>query len=192
MANCSSNKVLRNDGTSTCGQHKGVCAANAPLSFGVGVGTKITQAQLADLRAKIQAALNRCNSHPMYSTATSIANNVPAVSSSTTKISRNHLISPANALDTVWTENDTIGGTGQSPSPVDNRPRTKDRSSYGTTFVPVSWTLTANRNQGDVATAAQMIDIINSYNQLRQDCVCNTDCNCNSVCTCNNNCICNY
>lgn len=34
--------------------------------------------------------------------------------------------------------------------------------------------------------------LISKYNQIRQDCICNTDCACNLVCSCHNDCGCHY
>ena len=45
---------------------------------------------------------------------------------------------------------------------------------------------------------ASLIDDLNwnsllqKYNYLRQDCVCNSDCSCNAVCACHNDCGCHY
>lgn len=34
--------------------------------------------------------------------------------------------------------------------------------------------------------------IKNTYNTIRQNCICNADCACNNVCACHNDCACNY
>lgn len=34
--------------------------------------------------------------------------------------------------------------------------------------------------------------LLEKYNYLRQDCICNSDCACNNVCACHNDCGCNY
>jgi len=34
--------------------------------------------------------------------------------------------------------------------------------------------------------------LLEKYNTMRQDCICNSDCACNLVCSCNGNCGCNY
>ena len=50
---------------------------------------------------------------------------------------------------------------------------------------------------GDTGTgsgigAAEWSAILNAYNTVRQDCICNSDCSCNNVCACFNDCGCNY
>jgi len=45
---------------------------------------------------------------------------------------------------------------------------------------------------GNTVTGPQWAAIVNSYNTIRQDCVCNSDCHCNTVCSCYGNCGCNY
>jgi hypothetical protein len=50
----------------------------------------------------------------------------------------------------------------------------------------------ANQPVGASITAANWTSILNSYNLIRQDCICNSDCACNSVCACHNDCGCNY
>lgn len=49
-----------------------------------------------------------------------------------------------------------------------------------------------NQGVGSSITAPQWSSILNSYNLIRQDCICNSDCSCNNVCACHNDCGCNY
>ena len=45
---------------------------------------------------------------------------------------------------------------------------------------------------GDLITGGDWQGLIDRYNVLRQNCICNSDCSCNNICACYGDCGCNY
>jgi hypothetical protein len=58
---------------------------------------------------------------------------------------------------------------------------------------PADFTTAANSySQGAIIAGSHWATLIDKYNVMRTDCICNSDCACNAVCNCHNNCDCNY
>jgi hypothetical protein len=51
---------------------------------------------------------------------------------------------------------------------------------------------TGTRYSGNLIGSSEWNTLVNKYNNIRMDCICNSDCDCNFVCSCNINCLCNY
>ncbi|MGI4994143.1 hypothetical protein ACRXCV_16010 [Halobacteriovorax sp. GFR7] len=172
-----------NTGTATCSGHRGVCSANRTygLSSGIVSGGIVYGSHVRALRNVIAAELTRYRSHSMYNPANptdsyargvTISNSV--VSNMTARINQ---LSPAN--DTAW--------SGANPSPADNRPKGADDGTAGGSSGARSWS-----KRGQPYTRTHLQEVLNYYNTIRADCICNSDCNCNAVCSCHNNCGCHY
>ncbi|MEH0860329.1 hypothetical protein [Halobacteriovorax sp. DPLXC-1] len=172
-----------NRGTSTCSGHRGVCSSNRThtLNINIAIGAKIYGTHVKALRDVISAEMARRRQHAMYNpgtptnsygVGTQITNSVTA-----NMVSRLNQMSPAN--DSVW--------SAANPSPADNRPKTSDDGSASGTSGTRGWNKT-----GQHIVEPHIQEILNYYNTLRADCICNTDCNCNAVCACHNNCGCHY
>ncbi|RZF22829.1 hypothetical protein DAY19_03385 [Halobacteriovorax vibrionivorans] len=172
-----------NTGTSTCSGHRGVCSSNRThtLNINIAVGKIIYGSHVKALRDVISAEMARRRQHAMYNPGTP-TNSYAAGTKITNSVAAN-MVSRLNQMtpnDSVW--------SAANPSPSDNRPKTRDddtaggyhRGTYG-------WNKT-----GQTIKEPHVQEILNYYNTLRADCICNTDCNCNAVCACHNNCGCHY
>lgn len=78
----------------------------------------------------------------------------------------------------------TITATFEAGTPIDE-----------TEWQNVYWAFFGIGNApGDNSTLSNVYwtQMIDQYNVVRQNCICNSDCGCNTVCTCNINCLCHY
>ncbi|MFG1504973.1 hypothetical protein [Halobacteriovorax sp. ZH5_bin.2] len=179
--------TYHNTGTATCSGHRGVCSANRTygLSSGIVSGGIVYGSHVRALRNVIAAELARYRSHAMYNPGNptdsyargaTISNNVAA-----NMTGRINQLTPAN--DITWGYTPAPSGV----SPADNRPRTADDPSAGGSSMSRGW-----NKRGQHFTRTHLQEVLNYYNTIRADCICNSDCNCNAVCSCHNNCGCHY
>lgn len=50
----------------------------------------------------------------------------------------------------------------------------------------------ADEVDGNIVGDDEWENLLNRYNSVRDNCICNSDCSCNSICSCYGNCGCNY
>lgn len=156
-------------GTTTCSGHRSVCPSNRSLSQSFTVGESIKKSDLDDLRNKIAAELTTYRAHALnYGGLNTYVN-----SNSNQGVN----ISPANAITSKSLPVDRL----ESFNAADDG---SDGNNMGSvTFTPVT---------GNEIRQSEIQIIVNKYNSIRTDCICNTDCACNAVCTCHNDCGCHY
>jgi len=147
-----------------CLSHRDICATNAllELSADFGTGGLVRADDIEKLRAAIMAQIDAFNN---WQTANGLG--------SYSKSDPGQITGPSN------------NGAGME---VDHSHINKLRS----TIDQISSTGYTDVNTGDLITAPEWKAILDAYNIVRQDCICNSDCGCNSVCGCNNDCGCNY
>jgi hypothetical protein len=154
-------------GTSTCSGFRDGCSANATLSlssnFGV-AGNRITAADVSALRAGIINLIGAFNTWKANHSLAGYPVSDPGAASTGQTISHSYI----NYLDSTLAAISDV----QSGSVLDN-------PGFST-------------SQASVISHNDWNTILNAYNVVRQDCICNTDCSCNLQCTCNGNCGCNY
>lgn len=168
-------------GNATCSSHRDSCSTNRELAvsgaFGVS-GQRINASDVENLRANIINELavwnawNNANGQGAYSVAD------PGAITSGRRVANSNITQLNNDLAAI------VNYTASSDAEGANY--TVHNNGQGT-----------NPGQGGIVagnriTAPQWTAIRDSYNTIRQDCICNSDCHCNTVCTCYGNCGCNY
>jgi hypothetical protein len=167
-------------GTTTCSNHRGGCSTNRPLSssaeFAITTG-RITQADIEDLRSKINAELDRYKQHSsgFGATFSGVANRQTSAFTTSTVISAAHINDMELMTQQTNNVNEPVGSN--YASYTDPADATGGNNSY---------------SSGTVMTTGQWSTLRDKYNIMRQDCICNSDCTCNAVCNCHNDCGCNY
>lgn len=182
--NCSSHNI----GNSQCSGHRPPCPSNGTIIPNVTVGSVITQAACDALRTQVVAQINAWNSwltssqnapNPSGYTVYNPTINQLAV------IRAQHILDLNNDLEQVRNYS-AVGGKNPGVPGMPTTSRTVTTGSY--VSQPGQGGIVVN----DRIEAAEWNAIINSYNVIRQNCICNSDCHCNAVCACFNNCGCNY
>jgi len=171
---------LNSSGTTTCSNHRGGCSTNRPLAssteFAVTSG-RVTQADIEDLRSKINAELDRYKQHgsPFGPTFAGVANRQTGAFSTSTVISAAQINDLELMVQQTNNVNEPVGST--AAVYTDPADATTPANSY---------------SSGQIISTSHWIALRDKYNIMRQDCICNSDCTCNAVCNCHRDCGCNY
>lgn len=184
MACAGSHCNYHSTGTSTCVGHRPPNSPAGGVVAAPAVGQVVTAAKINELRNAIRTEVSRWTLHGCYggvyygALATNIAVGTVVDDDSTVDVQDDGLV--------------RVGGSGY-PGTV-THPNHPGQAAISTPAGPdVSPALPNNTfSPGVNITVANYNTILNSYNQLRVDCICNSDCNCNAVCACHNDCGCNY
>jgi len=168
-----------------CTGNRAPCSTNNPTAlsgnFAV-AGGLITAADINGLKNAIRAELARYAQHRSFANAGDMTSAYTANDQSgadhgagVTIIDNKHI----NDYETIVQRvNNVVEPVGTNyavlTDPADN---TTAPNSYadGTLVEDTHWSV-----------------LLEKYNTMRQDCICNSDCACNLVCSCNGNCGCNY
>jgi len=181
--------MVTSTGTTTCVGHRPVNSSTSPVINPTSTGSIISASEIDSLRNAIKIEIDRWAQHAAY---VNVRSNPYYTTLQTSIVSS----SIADELPSVNADDDAmvrVGGAGypgsatipnSSPYPAgatvavgpDVSPPLPDNSFFEGTFV----------------TAANYQTLLNSYNTLRADCICNSDCSCNAVCACHGDCGCNY
>lgn len=172
--NCS----YHNTGNDGCSGHRP--PNSDPGFFPVSAGQLITASTIGGLRDAINAEITRWNqwvpghtgiTYQQYST--SIGQSLTILANDLQNLSRD-LFNGGSQIINWSASGGTSGPYTVYPGSVVSDP--------GQTGVPAA----------TIIDDAQWNAIINSYNVVHNNCICNSDCACNAVCACFNDCGCNY
>jgi len=159
-------------GTSTCGSHRASCSTNRALSFTSGeAGGLIRASDVNALRAAIRAEVARYNLHRSFN----VSSRQGTAYNSSTKVDNSHINDMEIMAQQVNNVREPVG------------------SNFAVLTDPADATTAANSyGGGQQISFTHWATLVEKYDNMRQDCICNSDCACNLVCSCHNNCGCNY
>jgi hypothetical protein len=176
---CVNHDPNKSTGNTGCNQHRDACPSNRATSLSGSYGQSgqtIYASDVNNLLENIYAEISRWNDWNYANRSSSYSTSQGGVS--TNDVINHSIITSINAnLATI------INFTASSDADGNN------------------WSITNNgaeadpgqsKNSGDTIIPSTWIALLNAYNTMRQDCICNSDCHCNTVCTCYGNCDCNY
>jgi hypothetical protein len=170
---CASHRLNENSGTATCTGHRGACASNDAVSWAAASG-KIYAGDVDALRQALRREIDAYKANYLYS---SITKYLPNTISPGNEIYHSDINSLSSMVDQMY----GISETTNNPS-------------GGLEYVTITDTSsdTFNKQAGDKIVGSEWQTLIDKYNTLRQNCICNSDCSCNNVCACYGDCGCNY
>jgi len=183
-------------GTATCTNHRPVNTPGNPALPNPGQGASIKAADITNLRNYIRSEIDRWKQHAQY---TNVEANAffPQLASPILQGSKASFPHPlVDSQDEAMLQ---VGGPG-SPGAA-TRPNTSANPGaqtiipypdFGAPPSPKTVLIDQAHAVGDQITVANYQALLDSYEKLRLDCICNTDCNCNAVCACHGDCGCNY
>lgn len=169
------------EGTAGCVSNRASCSTNnaITLSAGFGVtGNPITAADVNTLRAAI---INEIAAWNAWNTSNGVGDfsvTDPGTISAGQVIDHSQINTLNNDLATITQYSATSTNGSGGGYTITN----------GSQIVNPG----VSASTGGTVTAPNWSAILNSYNTLRQDCICNSDCHCNTVCACYGDCGCNY
>ena len=150
-------------GTTTCSFHRGSCPTNRTFAPSGDFGVQGGIIRASDIELLRQNIRAEIQTYNLHANYEFPLSEASAISS-------------GQAIDNVQINNFekmTFDGNGASGG-VQPQP---DQSSYA---------------DGSLIDDGNWSSLLQKYNFLRQDCICNSDCACNLVCACHNDCGCNY
>lgn len=180
-------------GTAGCVGHRPQNSSASPVVGAVAVGGKVMATQIEALRIAIRTEIARWQQHSYYSGVTSNSY-FGTINSQSSAVGQK--IDEMITLPTVNSEDEAlmvVGGPGSIGTTT--KPNLSGYPPAATIGIApdVSPPLTNyNFVEGNKISMTDYQNILNNYNALRADCICNTDCACNAVCACHNNCGCHY
>jgi len=168
-----------------CTGNRAPCSTNNPITlsgnFAI-AGAVITAEDINNLKNAIRAELARYAQHRSFANAGDMASAYIANDSSganhgagVTVIDNRHI----NDYETIVQRvNNVVEPVGSNYAVLTEQPdATTSPNSYA---------------DGELVEDTHWSVLLEKYNTMRQDCICNSDCACNLVCSCNGNCGCNY
>ena len=161
-------------GTTTCAGHRPQNSSVSPTVYAAGVGTIVTATKINELRSAITTEINRWQLHAGYAGVAVVTG---------TAIVQGQVIDETATLDLQDTGLGLVGHAGYPGTAPVGSSATADVSPA---LPDYDFTPGAPIYNSDYQL------IINKYDTLRADCICNSDCSCNNVCACHNDCGCNY
>lgn len=168
-----------------CAGHRAAGSPAGPAVASPAAGQTITAAKINELRAAISTEVARWTWHPCYGSL--------YLGGLSTNVNVGTVIDDDSTVD-VYDDGLAVVGSGGAPGSSAHpfSPNHTDAVT-GLPGADISPALSNNTFfQGTNITVANFNTILNNYNQMRMDCICNSDCQCNQVCVCNVDCGCNY
>lgn len=182
---------MTSTGNATCSFHRPPNSSVSPIVSPVSTGAIVTATAIDALRSAIRTEIARWAQHASYGTT----DNTSYFTTIGTAITSGSIIDETptvNAKDDAMQAVSVIANTtipNTSPYPAGaTLPPGPDMAST----VPTTGLTNYTFNVGNAMTAANYQSLLDSYNNLRNDCICNADCGCNAVCACDGDCGCNY
>jgi len=168
-----------------CTGNRAPCSTNNPTAlsgnFAV-AGGLITAADINGLKNAIRAELARYAQHRSFANAGDMASAYTANDQSgadhgagVTVIDNKHINDYETIVQRVNNVVEPVGTNYAVLTDPDDNTTAPNSYADGTLVEDTHWSV-----------------LLEKYNTMRQDCICNSDCACNLVCSCNGNCGCNY
>lgn len=181
-------------GTAGCVGHRPQNSSVSPIVGAVGVGNKVNASEIEALRNAIRIEIARWQQHTLYYSGVTSNPYYNTINTQSSAVGQK--IDEIVSLPTLDADDESmlvVGGPGSPGASTFGNPSAYPPAATVALAPDVSPALTPyDFNEGSPIRMSDYQNILNNYNNLRADCICNSDCNCNAVCACHNNCGCNY